>query len=74
MECIFFFFFLESGKPTIVQCSLTVESFGNIEEANMVCICIILSFSDYFFNTDFFHDRFDDDDDDDDDDEYCYYY
>jgi len=25
----------ESGKPTVVQCSLTVESFGNIEEANM---------------------------------------
>ena len=32
------FFSLESGKPTIVHCSLIVESFGNIEEANMVCI------------------------------------
>ncbi|XP_078343704.1 gamma-aminobutyric acid receptor subunit beta-3-like isoform X2 [Oculina patagonica] len=25
----------ENNKPTIVQCTLTVESFGNIEEANM---------------------------------------
>lgn len=44
MECVYFFLFsLESGKPTNVQCSLTVESFGNIEEANMVCIGTTLS-------------------------------
>ena len=71
--CVFFLFSLESGKPTIVQCSLAVESFGNIEEANMVCIIsyhlIVLRF---LIKTDFFHDRFDDDDDDDDDD-YHYY-
>ena len=28
---------LELDRPTIVECSLYVESFGNIEEANMVC-------------------------------------
>ena len=48
--CIVILFSLENDKPTIVQCSLTIESFGNIEEANMVCICTNLSLSDSYLN------------------------
>ena len=35
---LFFEYFSEKGKPTTIFSSLYVESFGNIEEANMVCI------------------------------------
>ena len=37
-SCItFFLLFLVKGKPTTIFTSIYVESFGNIEEANMVC-------------------------------------
>ena len=72
------FFSLESGKPTIVHCSLIVESFGNIEEANMVCIVmyqftvigslnLFLSWSIWWWWC-----WCDDDDEDEDDDDYFY--
>ena len=40
-ECVmscFLCYLPEKGKPTIIRSSLYVESFGNIEEANMVRI------------------------------------
>ena len=42
-----FEYFAEKGKPTTIFSSLYVESFGNIEEANMVCVmdfilCILI--------------------------------
>lgn len=33
----FFPLFLAKGKPTTIFTSIYVESFGNIEEADMVC-------------------------------------
>ena len=43
----FFFFFLslDQGKPTTIMAEIYVESFGNIEEANMVRkLCSLLFF------------------------------
>ena len=36
--CFVFFCNEERDEPVIIDCSLHVESFGNIEEANMVRI------------------------------------
>ena len=41
MSSFFFFSIAEKGNPTTILCNLYIESFGNIEEANMVCIVVI---------------------------------
>ena len=51
------FFSLEMGKPTTILAEIYVESFGNIEEANMVgnvpeiCLIVCLSVLHFGFVT-----------------------
>lgn len=41
---VFFFLLLDDGRATIIMADIYVESFGNIEEANMVRNVIIIKY------------------------------